>query len=57
MIILLHLIKRPNVVLIELEDGDFTNFSNVNKDRMKLSRVSVFPLSFLFVVSVYLLFR
>lgn len=55
MIVFSLLIERPYVFLIELKDIFFAVLSDVDENRVKLSRVSVLLFSFILIFHVNLL--
>ena len=57
MVVLIFGVKWPDMLLVQLNDGHFDGFGNMNEDRMQLRGVSILHFSFLLVVNVHLLFR
>ena len=57
MIVLIVGIERPDVLLVDLDDGYFAYLCNVDENRVKLSGVGILHFSFLFIVHVHLFFR
>ena len=57
MVILIEFIERPNIFLIEVNNGHLAGLCDMDQDRVQLSRVGVLFLSLVFIIYVDLFFR
>jgi hypothetical protein len=57
MVVLLEFVEGPDVLLVEINDGDLAYLSDVDENGVKLGGVVIFLLAFLLVVDVHLSLR